>query len=158
KATAVAATVKKQAVVGARAASAVTTSAYQRMQHYVAEKDVLRTFTDAGEHSEEEVLGMLHRRRLVVPRRGPAPATPPARAGGGVTNALPAQFQGELRWPLDAGIVSSEYGQRKRDMHKGIDIAADKGEPVYAVADGQVIYAGDGLRGYGNVIIIQHDR
>jgi murein DD-endopeptidase MepM/ murein hydrolase activator NlpD len=42
-------------------------------------------------------------------------------------------------------------------MHKGIDIAADSGEPVYAVADGDVIYAGDGLRGYGNVVIVQHD-
>ena len=30
-------------------------------------------------------------------------------------------------------------------------------EPVYAVAAGQVIYAGNGLRGYGNVVIIRHD-
>jgi murein DD-endopeptidase MepM/ murein hydrolase activator NlpD len=37
-------------------------------------------------------------------------------------------------------------------------MAADVGEPVYAIADGEVIYAGDGLRGYGNVVILRHDR
>ena len=30
--------------------------------------------------------------------------------------------------------------------------------PIYAIADGEVIYAGDGLRGYGNVVILRHDR
>jgi len=43
-------------------------------------------------------------------------------------------------------------------MHKGIDIAAEVGEPLYAIAPGEVIYAGDGLRGYGNVAILRHDR
>jgi murein DD-endopeptidase MepM/ murein hydrolase activator NlpD len=43
-------------------------------------------------------------------------------------------------------------------MHKGMDMAAHVGEPVYAIADGEVIYAGDGLRGYGNVVILRHDR
>jgi murein DD-endopeptidase MepM/ murein hydrolase activator NlpD len=168
----VATTVKKDAAVGARAASTAAASTYDRMQHYLAEKDVLRTFTDAGEHSEQEVLDLLHRKRLVVPPSGARRPTAPspsgtgsagnagsaASAGGGVTTALPAQYQGQLRWPLDAGIVSSEYGPRKGEVHKGLDIAADKGEPVYAAADGEVIYAGDGLRGYGNVVIIQHDR
>jgi murein DD-endopeptidase MepM/ murein hydrolase activator NlpD len=63
-----------------------------------------------------------------------------------------------LRWPLDAYIVSSEFGERWGKLHKGMDMAADVGEPVYAIADGDVIYAGDGLRGYGNVIILRHDR
>jgi murein DD-endopeptidase MepM/ murein hydrolase activator NlpD len=163
KATEVAGTVRKEAVIGAREASTVATSAYGRMQHYLAEKDVLRTFTDAGEHSEAEVLAMLHSKRLIVPPSGARrQANPPAggasRPGGGVSTALPSQYEGQLRWPLDAGIVSSEFGPRKGEVHKGLDIAADKGEPVYAAADGDVIYAGDGMRGYGNVVIIQHDR
>jgi murein DD-endopeptidase MepM/ murein hydrolase activator NlpD len=54
--------------------------------------------------------------------------------------------------------VSSEFGARWGKLHKGIDIAADAGEPVYAIAPGEVIYAGDGLRGYGNVVILRHDR
>jgi murein DD-endopeptidase MepM/ murein hydrolase activator NlpD len=54
--------------------------------------------------------------------------------------------------------VSSEYGERWGKIHKGMDMAADEGEPVYAIAAGEVIYAGDGLRGYGNVVILRHDR
>ena len=39
-----------------------------------------------------------------------------------------------------------------------MDIAAHVGEPVYAAGQRRVIYAGDGLRGYGNVVIVRHDR
>ncbi|MEX1056105.1 MAG: peptidoglycan DD-metalloendopeptidase family protein [Natronospirillum sp.] len=39
---------------------------------------------------------------------------------------------------------------------KGIDIGASIGNSVKAVADGKVVYAGDGLRGYGNLIILEH--
>src|SRR5262249_36744682 len=72
-------------------------------------------------------------------------------------NRVPLHYSGTYRWPLDAGIVSSEYGARWGKMHKGLDIAADSGEPVYAVAAGEVIYAGSGLSGYGNVVILKHD-
>lgn len=77
--------------------------------------------------------------------------------GGGRYRKLPA-YEGGYRWPLTAGVVSSEFGHRWGKSHEGIDIAADKGEPVMAAADGQVEYAGDGLRGYGNVVILRHDK
>ena len=80
-----------------------------------------------------------------------------ARAGGDNV-VFPEKYAGGLKWPVDAGIFSSEFGDRWHKKHKGIDIAADVGEPVHAIADGEVIYAGDGLRGYGNVIILRHDR
>ena len=83
-------------------------------------------------------------------RRPPAP--PP------IDNNIPDQYSGSLRWPLDAYIVSSEFGERWGKVHKGMDMAADVGEPVYAIADAEVIYAGDGLRGYGNVVILRHDK
>lgn len=69
---------------------------------------------------------------------------------------LPA-YRGDYRWPLAAGIVSSEFGHRWRRPHEGIDIAADEGEPVYASASGEVLYANDRMRGYGNVVILRHD-
>ncbi len=69
---------------------------------------------------------------------------------------LPA-YKGGYRWPLGAGIVSSEFGRRRRKPHEGIDIAADEGEPVYASAAGQVLYANNRMRGYGNVVILRHD-
>jgi lipoprotein NlpD len=40
--------------------------------------------------------------------------------------------------------------------NKGIDIAGKSGDPVWAAADGRVVYAGAGLRGYGNLIILKH--
>ncbi|TBR25345.1 M23 family metallopeptidase [bacterium] len=69
---------------------------------------------------------------------------------------LPA-YKGDYRWPLSAGIVSSEFGRRWNKPHEGIDIAADEGEPVYAAAAGQVLYADHRMRGYGNVVILRHD-
>ncbi len=68
-----------------------------------------------------------------------------------------SRYAGSFNWPLEAGIVSSEFGPRWGKMHAGLDIAADEGEPVYAAAPGVVIYAGNGLSGYGNVVIVRHD-
>ncbi len=69
---------------------------------------------------------------------------------------LPA-YTGAYRWPLGAGIVSSEFGHRWHKPHEGIDIAADSGEPVFASAAGEVLYADSRMRGYGNVVILRHD-
>ena len=41
--------------------------------------------------------------------------------------------------------------------NKGLDISGAAGDPVFAAADGQVVYAGAGLRGYGNLIILKHN-
>ena len=41
--------------------------------------------------------------------------------------------------------------------NKGIDIGGRAGDPVVAAADGRVVYAGAGLRGYGNLIILKHN-
>ncbi|MEY3497886.1 MAG: hypothetical protein RLZZ325_893, partial [Pseudomonadota bacterium] len=47
-----------------------------------------------------------------------------------------------------------EFNEAK---NKGIDIAGKMGEPIQAAADGKVVYAGNSLRGYGNLVIIKHD-
>jgi len=62
-----------------------------------------------------------------------------------------------LDWPTGGGIVTSQYGRRGRRHHDGIDISVHYGTPVYAAADGEVVYAG-ALRGYGRMVIIQHGR
>ncbi|OPX28661.1 MAG: hypothetical protein B1H06_02865 [Candidatus Cloacimonas sp. 4484_143] len=54
------------------------------------------------------------------------------------------------------GTVTSEFGMRNGRPHKGIDIATSTGEPIYAALDGKVVFAGT-QRGYGNVIILEHD-
>ncbi|MGI1677748.1 MAG: peptidoglycan DD-metalloendopeptidase family protein [Cellvibrionaceae bacterium] len=59
------------------------------------------------------------------------------------------------RWPA-SGTLLAKFGDRQA-LSKGIDIAAKKGEPVFAAESGSVVYAGDGLRGYGNLLIIKHE-
>jgi len=55
-------------------------------------------------------------------------------------------------WPA-TGNLSSAFDDLK---NKGIDISGKTGDPVYASADGRVVYAGAGLRGYGNLVIVKH--
>src|SRR5580693_554202 len=97
-----------------RIASDRAAKALVRMQHYLAEKDTLKTFYDAGEHSESVVLDVLH--KSGVNSKGTA-ATPGHGAAAGATApppmspALPERYAGGLQWPLEAGIVSSEFGE-----------------------------------------------
>jgi murein DD-endopeptidase MepM/ murein hydrolase activator NlpD len=154
--------VQETKVASVKAANSVadtTSKTFKRMQHYLEEKDVLKTFHDAGEHSEAAVLDVLHRSPTRSSKSAPhaSGSAPQQKSHPAPPSSVPQQYAGNLRWPVDAGIVSSEYGERWGKKHKGIDIAADSGEPVYAIADAEVIYAGDGLRGYGNVVILRHD-
>lgn len=57
-----------------------------------------------------------------------------------------------LSWPAK-GKVTEEFSEKT----KGIDIAGKLGEPITAASDGKVVYAGNSLRGYGNLVIIKHD-
>lgn len=67
---------------------------------------------------------------------------------------------GRLAWPL-RGKINSPYGGRThpvfktKSVHTGIDIDGDKGDPVRAANDGEVLYTG-WLRGYGQVVILDH--
>lgn len=148
-------------VKAANVVADTTTKAMRRMQTYLAEKDVLQKFHDAGEHSETAVLNVLHQagvgQQPKTPKTPKPGTTQPPAPSRQATPPLSTQYAGAYRWPLDAGVVSSEYGKRWGKLHKGLDIAADVGEPVYATAGGEVIYASDGLRGYGNVVILRHD-
>ncbi|NVK22073.1 MAG: peptidoglycan DD-metalloendopeptidase family protein [Kangiellaceae bacterium] len=58
-------------------------------------------------------------------------------------------------WPAMGQIITRFSGAAKKA--KGIDIAGNLGDPVRAAAAGRVVYAGRGLRGYGNLVIIKHN-
>ena len=60
-----------------------------------------------------------------------------------------------MLWPVD-GPLSSPFGRREGRAHDGIDLAVAEDTPVRAACDGIVAYAGNRLRGYGNVVILQH--
>lgn len=57
-------------------------------------------------------------------------------------------------WPVRGRVVANYLPQQGQ---KGIDIAGQKGEKIHAAASGTVAYAGNGLAGYGNLIIIKHN-
>ena len=59
-----------------------------------------------------------------------------------------------ISWPL-LGRVSSEFGPRWNKLHKGIDIAAPVGRPIYAVDFGVVEFSGV-KSGYGKTLILRH--
>lgn len=80
------------------------------------------------------------------PQPGASPANERSRDGGP---------PGRWRWPV-AGKVVTEFSSGGGRRSNGIDIAAAAGREVKAAASGQVVYSGDGLRGYGNLVIIRH--
>ncbi len=61
----------------------------------------------------------------------------------------------QWQWPVKGKIISAFSNQQHGN--KGIDIAGREGDKVVAAASGQVVYAGNALRGYGNLIIIKHN-
>lgn len=59
------------------------------------------------------------------------------------------------QWP-SSGDLKARFSSKK-PVNKGIDLAGSLGDSVSAAAAGTVVYAGQGLRGYGNLVIIKHD-
>lgn len=100
---------------------------------------------------------------VAAPKSEPAPA--PAKLAKAEEKPRPAEFsresggedddQVDWGWPVNgkviAGFADSQNG-------KGVDIAGKAGQPVFASASGKVVYSGSGLRGYGKLIIIKHNK
>ncbi|KNZ31529.1 MAG: peptidase [Methylibium sp. NZG] len=80
----------------------------------------------------------------VVAAPATAPAAPAAREADDDVNWL---------WPA-AGSVVAPFEEGKT---KGLMFAGKAGDPVLAAAEGKVVYAGSGLRGYGNLVILKHN-
>jgi lipoprotein NlpD len=79
-----------------------------------------------------------------VPAPAPAPSTAPESAGADDVSFV---------WPAQGAVIAG-FDEAK---NKGVAIAGRVGDPVIAAADGRVVYAGAGLRGYGNLIILKHN-
>ena len=91
---------------------------------------------------------------VVQPIGGSTEVTTAAKPVAVPTPAPSANDEGlGFAWPA-SGTVIGGFDEAK---NKGLDIAGKAGDPVLAAADGQVVYAGAGLRGYGNLIILKHD-
>lgn len=66
------------------------------------------------------------------------------------------RFAGTLRWPVTNGRFVRGYGSGEQGYHLAVDIAGDIGWNVRAAAPGLVGYSGDGIRGYGNIVLVIH--
>ncbi len=65
--------------------------------------------------------------------------------------------KGNFLWPVPSSKrISSYFGQRGFKHHDGIDIPGRSGSSILSVSDGKVIYSGNGISGYGNLVIISH--
>lgn len=93
-------------------------------------------------------------RRTTGATTPPADTGPPANSSGGDSAEEPTRAPGDWLWPVRGDILRSFSDGPSGS--KGIDIGASAGTSIQASADGTVVYAGDGLRGYGNLIILEH--
>ncbi|MYM37337.1 peptidoglycan DD-metalloendopeptidase family protein [Duganella sp. FT94W] len=92
----------------------------------------------------------------------PAPAPAPAVAASAARPATPAPAPAPAlaaddasltwMWPADGKVIAT-FDEGK---NKGVDIAGKAGQPVVAAGAGKVMYAGSGIRGYGNLVIVKH--
>ena len=84
-----------------------------------------------------------------LPARPVAPTPVPVAAPTGSDEDI------TFIWPAKGEIVTGFDEAKNR---KGVDVGGAAGDPVLAAADGEVVYAGAGLRGYGNLIILKHNK
>lgn len=90
---------------------------------------------------------------IVVTPGASAPA--PAAAGSAPPPSASREPDDDINWMWPAnGSVIAGFDEAR---NKGLGINGKAGDPVFAAADGRVVYAGSGLRGYGNLVIVKHN-
>jgi|GEM_PF-48361 len=116
---------------------------------------VLRVAPPVGDNSQVVT-------RPVAPGNATAASAavrPASAASGSSSPSAPAstapagEDEAAFIWPAQGQLIGGFDGEK----NKGIDISGKAGDPIWASADGRVVYAGAGLRGYGNLIILKHN-
>ena len=91
---------------------------------------------------------------LSVGQRLEIPGTQTAKA---VPDGAPPPLTGDgFLWPVDGKLIAKFGATADGQRQNGINIAARKGAPVAASEDGIVVYASDGIHGYGRMILVRH--
>jgi murein DD-endopeptidase MepM/ murein hydrolase activator NlpD len=84
---------------------------------------------------------------VASPAAEPAPAADPVRS---------ANSRGTFRWPAKGRIITGFGPKTNGQTNDGINIALPEGTSIHAAQDGTVAYAGNELKGYGNLVLIRH--
>ena len=96
---------------------------------------------------------------MTAPAITPAPpalppaANAPSTSGGNPPATKEPDDDVNWTWPATGSVINGFDEAR----NKGLAISGKAGDPVFAAADGRVVYAGSGLRGYGNLVIVKHN-
>jgi murein DD-endopeptidase MepM/ murein hydrolase activator NlpD len=90
-------------------------------------------------------------RTRAPPPKPPHPANKSSASFNTTARRVPAFI-----WPVQ-GTITRGFKQGNKHRHDGIDIAAPKGTPIRAAADGKVIYSDWGPGGYGRIVILRHN-
>jgi murein DD-endopeptidase MepM/ murein hydrolase activator NlpD len=82
----------------------------------------------------------------LLPQSGPAPSSSDVVAAG----------KGKFLWPASGALISGFGPKAGGQRNDGVNISASLGEPVRAAADGEVVYAGDQVPSFGNLVLVKH--
>lgn len=137
------------------------------IQPQAAGSDALKTEPKAGKKAySEENLALMQRGGEVRPQPAPKPpAQPEAQAPVQSAVQAPAQAPAQAAsttaddekvdwgWPTSGKVISGF----SEATNKGLDISGKLGDAVFASAGGRVVYSGQGLRGYGKLVIVKHN-
>lgn len=83
------------------------------------------------------------------------------RGPGTFANEKKVELRGgetvRFAWPVSVPIVNQPYSPKHNADHEGIDIGGRKGTPIYSAAPGKIIYTGRDFKGYGLMVIVEHN-
>lgn len=145
-----------QASARASGGATGTTTSAQKSTAVVASQPTITYSESSGEQSATKMLP--NNKPATTTTTVVAPVTAPTTVSTTQPTASSTSTSSPIsswRWPTDGKVIENFSGAE--GGNKGIDIAGSKGQAIVATADGRVVYAGNALRGYGNLIIIKHN-
>ena len=145
-----------QASARASGGATATTTSAQKSTAVVASQPTITYSESSGEQSATKMLP--NNKPATTTTTVVAPVTAPTTVSTTQPTASSTSTSSPIsswRWPTDGKVIENFSGAE--GGNKGIDIAGSKGQAIVATADGRVVYAGNALRGYGNLIIIKHN-
>ncbi|HHT0893280.1 TPA: murein hydrolase activator NlpD [Klebsiella variicola subsp. variicola] len=145
-----------QASARASGGATATTTSAQKSTAVVASQPTITYSESSGEQSATKMLP--NNKPATTTTTVVAPVTAPTTVSTTQPTASSTSTSSPIsswRWPTDGKVI--EHFSGAEGGNKGIDIAGSKGQAIVATADGRVVYAGNALRGYGNLIIIKHN-
>ena len=145
-----------QASARASGGATATTTSAQKSTAVVASQPTITYSESSGEQSATKMLPnnkpATTTTTIVAPVTAPTTVSTTQPTASSTSTSSPIS---SWRWPTDGKVIENFSGAE--GGNKGIDIAGSKGQAIVATADGRVVYAGNALRGYGNLIIIKHN-